>query len=289
MPTPELTELMNRPLRRRLGVVAFPELSDLAAFGGALQKMVPAQDTLELVRTNDDLGVLAEAWARHTGATEQVLNPEAPQYEALVAFWDGLHPEIWPHVEQASALGKPVTIIRCPRYDDGQLMPPEHWRPLKLARVWTDAALTRKHGGAGYSRIIRSSISVEQADAEAIDHGASTWAELEAVHRALRYFPEERRSRLWVRLTTDSEWTLMCLLAKLGRPPLPGKAAYSLFKPESNARLEPVLQTLRQFGYVELLHTHGHVGHPENERCDELAKKALKAWIKEKESHALTV
>jgi ribonuclease HI len=83
-----------------------------------------------------------------------------------------------------------------------------------------------------------------------------------------------------VLLTTDSKYVMDGLTQWLPKWKLNGWRT-SQKKPVLNADLWQALDKLCQKHTVDWQWVKGHAGHPENERCDELARLAIEAMLKE--------
>ena len=126
--------------------------------------------------------------------------------------------------------------------------------------IYTDGACTGNPGPMGLGAVIL--VGSERTElSEFLGTGTNNIAELTAIERALQSVPPERRDQL-VKLHTDSSYSIG-LLSKN-------------WKAKANQELVARIRTLvAQFPRLEFVKVRGHAGIPENERCDELARRAI--------------
>jgi ribonuclease HI len=150
--------------------------------------------------------------------------------------------------------------------------PPQN-RSLPHVQLFTDGACRGNPGPGGWAYILRHpATGVEKEDSGGSPHTTNNQMELEAVIHGLKSL--KRRSI--VDVVTDSVYVV-----KGSREWLPGWKANQWRRREKN-RLVPVKNVELWKEIDALLDRHdirftavaGHSGHPENERCDELAVAA---------------
>lgn len=149
---------------------------------------------------------------------------------------------------------------------------------LPEVELFTDGACSGNPGPGGWAFILRHAASgkeMEQAGAERVT--TNNQMELTAVIRGL----EALKKSCSVHLFTDSvyvgkgmsEW--MLAWKRNGWRRREGKT----MKPVKNEELWRRLDELLQEHRVKFTHVRGHSGHPENERCDELAVAAYQQFF----------
>lgn len=145
-------------------------------------------------------------------------------------------------------------------------------REIKVTvEIFSDGACSGNPGPGGYGTILRYGDTVRELsgyDPETTNNRMELLgaiAGLEALTRPCR-----------VRLTTDSEYVKKGMTEWLdGWIKRGWKTAGK--KPVANRDLWERLHRLNQKHDVEWVWVRGHAGHPENERCDELARRAITA------------
>lgn len=148
-------------------------------------------------------------------------------------------------------------------------LPSEVAQPLRLhfVQLFTDGACSGNPGPGGWAFILRHpQTGRELEQAGGAPETTNNRMELQAVIEGLATL----KRRAEVEIVTDSEY-----VAKGCREWLPGwkrrgwKTADK--KPVKNVELWTQLDALLQRHVVRFTVVRGHQGHPENERCDELA------------------
>jgi len=147
---------------------------------------------------------------------------------------------------------------------------------LPFVQLFTDGACRGNPGPGGWAYILRHPASgKEQERAGGLRSTTNNQMELQAVISGLQAL--SRRSQ--VLIVTDSEYVL-----KGCRDWLPGwkrngwrRREGKAFKPVKNLEFWQQLDELLARHEISWEHVRGHRGHPENERCDELAVAAALA------------
>lgn len=149
---------------------------------------------------------------------------------------------------------------------------------LPFVRLFTDGACRGNPGPGGWAFILRHPASgkeKEQAGGQLLT--TNNQMEMLAVIRGL----ESLKSRSDVEVITDSSYVAQGCTQWMkgwkanGWRRREGKA----FKPVKNCELWQQLDELLAKHKVRFTHVRGHAGHPENERCDELAVAAALAVV----------
>ena len=149
--------------------------------------------------------------------------------------------------------------------------------PLPFVRLFTDGACRGNPGPGGWAYILKHPASGREKEASGGEPlTTNNQMELQAVVEGLKAL--KQRSR--VEVVTDSSY-----VAKGCSEWLPRWKANGWRRREQN-RWKPVLNEDRWRKLDELLAQHevhftlvrGHAGHPENERCDELAVAAAEKF-----------
>ncbi len=148
----------------------------------------------------------------------------------------------------------------------------QHWG-LPFVRLFTDGACRGNPGPGGWAFILKHPASgAEKEDAGGAAQTTNNQMELQAVISGL----ESLTKRSEVEVVTDSVY-----VAKGSQEWLPTWKANNWRRREGK-KLKPVkneaywrkLDALLSRHEVRFTHVRGHAGHPENERCDELAVAA---------------
>ncbi len=138
-----------------------------------------------------------------------------------------------------------------------------------MVEIFSDGACSGNPGPGGYGTILR--YGTVEKELSGFEHETTNnrmellgaIAGLEALNRPCR-----------VRLTTDSEYVKRGMTEWLDSWIARGwKTAGK--KPVANRDLWERLHLLSRKHDVEWVWVRGHAGHPENERCDELARRAI--------------
>ncbi|HLJ12061.1 MAG TPA: ribonuclease HI [Planctomycetaceae bacterium] len=145
--------------------------------------------------------------------------------------------------------------------------------PLPRVQLFTDGACSGNPGPGGWAYILRHPASGKSIEASGGERGSTNnRMELMAVIAGLSALKKPSE----VEIVTDSEY-----VAKGCRDWLPGwkrndwrRREGRKFKPLKNEELWRKLDGLLAQHHVRFTIVRGHAGHPENERCDELAVAA---------------
>jgi ribonuclease HI len=125
--------------------------------------------------------------------------------------------------------------------------------------VYTDGACTGNPGPAGIGVVIKDGDNRRELS-EYLGHGTNNIAELTAIERALEHVLEQRERLVIVH--SDSSYALGLLTRG--------------WKAKANTELVTRLRSLaKNFPKLRFVKVKGHAGIPENERCDELARRAV--------------
>lgn len=133
--------------------------------------------------------------------------------------------------------------------------------PGDAIQVWTDGACSGNPGPAGAGVVIIDG-SQRTELSEFLGTATNQIAELEAILRGLRAVKDRSRP---VTVYTDSAYSIGLLSAV---PP---------WRPKKNVELVAELRELaRSFPHLRFVKVAGHSGVPLNERCDQLAREAIR-------------
>jgi ribonuclease HI len=146
--------------------------------------------------------------------------------------------------------------------------------PAPVVEIFCDGACSGNPGVGGFGSILRYGVS-EKEISGAAGETTNNRMEMTAAITAL----ESLKRPCSVKLTTDSQY-----LVKGMTEWLPGWVR----KRWINSKKEPVLNRdlwerlleLSKVHSIQWLWVRGHAGHAENERCDELARKAIEEYRK---------
>ena len=139
--------------------------------------------------------------------------------------------------------------------------------------VFTDGACSGNPGPGGWAFILRHlSSGKEIEESGAVRETTNNQMELSAVIHGL----EKLKKRCQVELYTDSQYVGKGLSEWMPKWKANGwrRKEGKSFKPVANEELWRRLDALVAQHSVKFHHVRGHSGHPENERCDELAVAA---------------
>jgi len=142
-------------------------------------------------------------------------------------------------------------------------------KETKTVEIFTDGACSGNPGKGGWGAILRFKDKVKELsgfEAETTNNRM----ELTAVIKAL----EALKFPCKVILTTDSLYVAKGITTWLPEWKMKGWRTANK-KPVKNADLWQALDKLASAHEIEWLWVKGHTGHAENERCDELATKAI--------------
>ena len=137
---------------------------------------------------------------------------------------------------------------------------------INEVEIFTDGACRGNPGPGGWAAILRyKGLEKELCGGEAMT--TNNRMELTAVIEGLAALKEPCR----VTLTSDSKYVIDAVQKGWARSWKKNGWRKADKKPALNADLWDKLLTLLDFHEVHLVWVHGHQGHPENERCDQLA------------------
>ena len=147
---------------------------------------------------------------------------------------------------------------------------------LPFVQLFTDGACRGNPGPGGWGCILRHPASgTEKELSGGTPLTTNNQMEMQAVISGL----EALKSRSEVEVVTDSSY-----VAQGAESWMPGwkkngwrRREGSSWKPVKNVELWQQLDQLLAAHKVRFVHVRGHMGHPENERCDELAVAAALA------------
>jgi ribonuclease HI len=139
-----------------------------------------------------------------------------------------------------------------------------------IIHIWTDGACSGNPGPGGWGVVIKNGKVRELSGGSA--HTTNNQMELTGAIEALKSL----KARSIVILTTDSKYVMDGLTQWLPNWKRNGWKTYDR-KPVKNVDLWRELDTQCKRHSVEWKWVKGHAGHPENERCDELARLAIVA------------
>lgn len=149
-------------------------------------------------------------------------------------------------------------------------------RPVEV-HIFTDGACSGNPGPGGWAFVMRHvPTKTEKEESGGDPHTTNNRMELTAVIKGLEALKRPCR----VEVFTDSEYVRRGLLDWMPKwksndwQRREGKQ----FKPVKNVELWQTLDVLVQKHVVTYTHVKGHSGHPENERCDELAVEAYQKY-----------
>ena len=139
-----------------------------------------------------------------------------------------------------------------------------------VVEIFTDGACSGNPGIGGYGALLRYGLREKEISGCELQT-TNNRMELRAVIEALRLIKGPRK----IRISTDSNYVVKGMTEWL-----PGwirrRWTNSMKKPVLNRDLWETLLELSRPHDIEWKWVKGHEGHRENERCDELARKAIK-------------
>jgi len=159
-------------------------------------------------------------------------------------------------------------------------MPEKKKDDLPRVHLFTDGACRGNPGPGGWAYILRHLASGrEKEGAGPAKRTTNNRMELMAVIRGL----EALKQRCDVVVFTDSEYVRRGLAEWMAKWKANGwrRREGSRWKPVKNEELWKRLDELVALHRVEYKHVAGHSGHPENERCDRLAREEARRAQKE--------
>ncbi len=143
--------------------------------------------------------------------------------------------------------------------------------------LYTDGACSGNPGPGGWGFILRHPVSgkeIERSGGEA--NTTNNRMEMLAVIEGLKALTRPTS----VELVSDSKYVLQGIEEWMPRWKANGwrRKEGNQFKPVKNVELWQELDELVHRHQITFTHVKGHAGHPENERCDELAVEAAKKF-----------
>lgn len=143
---------------------------------------------------------------------------------------------------------------------------------MKTVYIYTDGACSGNPGAGGWGAVLKyGEFKKEMSGAEA--ETTNNRMELTAVIKALEALNEPCR----VILTTDSKYVSDAMIKGWAKSWKKRGWKRSNNEPALNPDLWERLLQLDSKHSIEFVWVKGHAGHPENERCDELAVGAYRA------------
>jgi ribonuclease HI len=139
-----------------------------------------------------------------------------------------------------------------------------------LIEIFTDGACERNPGPGGWGAIVRSNGS-EKKLSGGETHTTNNRMELTGVIEALKTLPQGCE----LVITTDSQYVQKGITQWIHKWKRNGWKTVDK-RPVLNADLWNALDALTQKHQIKWMWTRGHVGHPENEECDRLARNAIR-------------
>ena len=143
---------------------------------------------------------------------------------------------------------------------------------MKTVYIYTDGACSGNPGPGGWGSILKFGNAYKELSGADI-LTTNNKMELTAVIMALRALKEPCE----VILTTDSKYVVDGIEKGWARSWKRNGWLKADKKPALNRKLWEELLNLLDIHKVRFIWVKGHAGHPENERCDELAVSAYKA------------
>ncbi len=142
---------------------------------------------------------------------------------------------------------------------------------MKKVEIFTDGACSGNPGPGGWGAILRYKSALGETKTKELSsgegHTTNNRMEMSAVIFALKALKEPCE----VTLTTDSKYVCDAILKGWAVSWKKNGWVKSDKKPALNADLWEELLSLVDTHLVNFIWVKGHAGHPENERCDELA------------------
>jgi len=155
-------------------------------------------------------------------------------------------------------------------------------------QLFTDGACLGNPGPGGWAFVLRPASSrsaTDNGEIEAFGGEAKTTnnrmeltAVIEGLHRARRMGGPN--ARLGIQLCSDSEYVLRGIAEWMPAWKARGWRLSNSRKPVKNAELWQELDALLRACNVTTVWVRGHTGHPENERCDQLASAEAERWAR---------
>jgi ribonuclease HI len=142
--------------------------------------------------------------------------------------------------------------------------------PRKIVEIFSDGACSGNPGPGGYGSILRYGGKTKEISGYDL-HTTNNRMEMMGVIEALRLLKKPCK----IKIVTDSSY-----LVKGMTQWLPGWIKRNWMnkqkKPVLNKDLWEMLLDVSKTHEIEWIWVRGHAGHEENERCDELAKEAIR-------------
>jgi len=148
-------------------------------------------------------------------------------------------------------------------------MIPGGLRPLKIVDIYTDGACAPNPGPGGWAAILRYK-GTEKVISGFERQTTNNRMEMKAVIEALGNLKEACR----VRVHTDSQFLRKGITLWIHGWKRNGWMTTDR-QPVKNRELWEAIDELSQKHRIEWVWVRGHAGHPENERCDELARQEI--------------
>jgi ribonuclease HI len=145
---------------------------------------------------------------------------------------------------------------------------------MKKIELFTDGACSGNPGPGGWGAILRYN-GVEKELSGSEKETTNNRMELTAIIKGLAALKEP----CIVTLTSDSKYVLDAILKGWVYNWQKNGWKKADKKPALNVDLWQELLQLLEIHQVELNWVHGHQGHPENERCDQLAVSAYQQYL----------
>ncbi len=143
---------------------------------------------------------------------------------------------------------------------------------MKTVYIYTDGACSGNPGAGGWGAVLKYGAAVKELSG-ADEMTTNNKMELTAVIMGLKALKEPCE----VILTTDSKYVVDGIEKGWARSWQRNGWIKSDKKPALNRELWEELLLLLDIHNVRFVWVKGHAGHPENERCDELAVSAYRA------------
>jgi len=145
----------------------------------------------------------------------------------------------------------------------------------EIVEIFADGACSGNPGPGGYGSILRYGGETKEIYGYDL-HTTNNRMEMTGVIEALRLLKRPCK----IRIVTDSNYVVKGMTQWL-----PGWVKRNWVnkqkKPVLNRDLWEMLLDLSEPHEIEWLWVRGHAGHKENERCDELAKKGIRAGMEQ--------
>ena len=150
---------------------------------------------------------------------------------------------------------------------------PDTKPPSDQIRIWSDGACKGNPGPGGWASIIQID-GIRKEISGSLPHTTNNIMELTAALEAMRLTPKGSR----IILTTDSQYLINGIsdwIVNWKKNNWKKKDG----KPVLNRELWQELDAESRLRHIEWKWIKGHSGHPENERCDQLANNAITDFL----------